>query len=91
MKTERIYVMHDSIAAEPICAAKTMDEAIQKAIERLYLIDGICTSFNYDAEQTTIEYCTAQRYGGTITEEKGTITVTSIPLITRGNNSPLLF
>ena len=84
MNTERVFVMYDSIAAEPICAAKTMDQGIQKAIQRLYLIDGLCTSFNYDEEQTVIEYHTVQRIGSAITEEAGRITITAIPLIAEG-------
>lgn len=76
----KIFVISDSREGT-ICAATTMDKAITKAIQRIALLDALCTNFEYDAIVATINYRLFQRFGATVIEEDEAMTITAVNVI----------
>lgn len=75
MKKEKIFVAYDRNIADTICAAPTMDKAIQLTMRYMSAHDYQCTGFSYDESYTIIECEWIYRIGPDIKREEITITI----------------
>lgn len=75
MTKKTIYVAYDRDIVDTICAASTMDRAIQLTMRYMFAHDYQCTDFSYDDSYTIIECERIYRIGPDIKRDEITITI----------------